>query len=59
MSNRYEGVAIEHLYMMLDDVRRHIEGIKDHGNELERGHPMFCLVGQKIEIELAIANIKK
>ena len=59
MANRYEGVAIEHLYQILDDVRMHITGIKEHGNALENGHPLFCLVGQKIEVELAIANIKK
>ena len=58
MANRYEGTELPHLYMILDDIRTKMTGIKEHGNALENGHGLFCLVGQKIEVERAIAKAK-
>ena len=51
---RYEGIPVEHLYMLLDDIRSKIEGIQENGGILEKGYPLFHLVYQKIEVEQAI-----
>ena len=54
---RYEGISIEHLYMLLDDIRSKMRSI-GRCNSLERGYPYFQLLQQKLEIERLIDKLR-
>lgn len=51
--------SIAHLQMWVDDLRKTIASIEEHGTEFENGYSKFCLVKQKLELELEIKSLKE
>ncbi|RLA58253.1 MAG: hypothetical protein DRQ78_12360 [Epsilonproteobacteria bacterium] len=56
---RTENASIVHLEMWIDTIRQQIKAIEEHGNDLEKGYPVFQLVRQKLSLELDLAQLKK
>lgn len=50
---------IIHLEMWIDDIRKLMDGVKLHGNDLEKGNALFQLTRQKIALEAELEQLKK